>query len=116
MLATWDESSSRRIGLSQGEFAMFTTKVVHTRSLRNLSLAAGGLVALVAASGATGLACSRTPVYGTAPVASPVAHFEAQKGHLPEGLALRGSKAYVGFGPTRHIMEVKTATPSCSLD
>jgi sugar lactone lactonase YvrE len=45
-----------------------------------------------------------------APVASPVAQFDAHKGSLPEGLALHDEKAYVGFAPTALISEVELAT------
>jgi hypothetical protein len=70
------------------------------------------IVALVTSSG--GVGCSRAPAYGAAPVASPLAQFDAQKGSLPEGLAIRGANAYVGFAPTSQIMEVNVATGSAT--
>jgi len=44
------------------------------------------------------------------PTAAFVAHFNAATGELPEGLTIRGGKAYLGFAPTGKIVSVDVAT------
>src|SRR5260370_8849977 len=92
---------------------MLRASIVCIRSLgKSVLPIVGAGIALVASSG--GVGCSRAPAYGAAPVASPLAQFDAQKGSLPEGLAIRGANAYVGFAPTSQIMEVNVATGSAT--
>src|SRR5260370_42125124 len=88
---------------------MLRASIVCIRSLgKSVLPIVGAGIALVASSG--GVGCSRAPAYWAAPVASPLAQFDAQKGSLPAGLAIRGANAYVGFAPTSQIMEANVAT------
>lgn len=70
-------------------------------------LASFSLLAIVAA-------CSSDDGDGGEPPPEPrtVASFDATKGELPEGLALRGGAAYVGFAPTGTIARVDLANGS----
>jgi len=64
---------------------------------------------LAAAIAAGGVACTSTP----APVTpTQISSFDAKQGSLPEGLAVRDGKAYVGLAPTGAVLQVDLKTGS----
>jgi NADPH:quinone reductase-like Zn-dependent oxidoreductase len=85
----------------------------HTRGKVVLRVT-GAWAVLAALAGSGPLGCSQTPAppatFSSKPAAVQVASFDAKKSNLPEGLAVRGNKAYVGFAPTSEIIEVDVQT------
>lgn len=76
-----------------------------------LSTALISLVFGLALAGCTKSApVANEPQTEAVPSAELVAHFDAQAGELPEGLALTNGAAFVGFAPTSRVVKVDLTT------
>jgi sugar lactone lactonase YvrE len=78
--------------------------------MTNTMVASRSLLTALVAFSTLGAACS-APSWPSSPIAvTQLAHFDAKQGAMSEGLAIRGTTAYVGFAPSGQIMAVDLAT------